>query len=126
MSNCLPSHTTSTVHDRSGYTFLRHYQFPKKKFDMGKLWKAAHAIVEKGGVPGSERPLCILELSRKVFPGTNGQESRKDRREEDMIRRVAAALAAVGSKSPLAIYENSFVKSYLELLDPSHSPPLPP
>lgn len=100
-----------------------HYQFPKNKFDTGKLWKAADAILGKGDMPGSERLLRILELSRKVVPGTNGEESRKDTREEDMIKRVAAVLAAVGSKSPLSVYDNSFVKQYLELLDPRHSPP---
>lgn len=44
-------------------------------------------------------------------------------RDEDMINRVFAVFAAVGSKSPLSIFDNERMKQYLARIAPGHSPP---
>ena len=44
----------------------------------------------------------------------------KNTREEDMINCVMAVLAAVGSKVPLSIFDNYYIKLYLRQLNPKH------
>lgn len=44
-------------------------------------------------------------------------------RVDDMVNRVFAVFAAVGSKSPLAIFDNERMKQYLRNIAPGHSPP---
>ncbi len=43
--------------------------------------------------------------------------------EIDMVKRVSAVLAEVGSKTPLSIFDNIFMRQYLKMLDPKYPPP---
>jgi hypothetical protein len=47
----------------------------------------------------------------------------KYKREEDMLNRVLAVFAAVGSKVPLSIFDNDYIKAYIHQLDPKHQRP---
>ena len=47
----------------------------------------------------------------------------KYKREEDMLNRVLAVFAAVGSKVPLSIFDNDYIKAYIHQLDPKHRQP---
>lgn len=113
-----------TEHKFSDYTFLWHYQFAKNKFDTGKLWKVARVVVAENRT-GANRLRRILKLDNKsVGQGIDG-EGFKYPRTIDMVNRVAAVRAAVASKTPLAVWDNDMMKSYIKMINPKHSTPYP-
>ena len=87
------------------------------------MWKVSQKIVDDE-LPGW-RCLChILRLAKKQVPsGDVGSQAQKYPRALDMTRRVSVAKAAISSKTPMSIYDNVHMKSYLEKLDNRHLPP---
>lgn len=91
----------------------------KRAFEKGKLWKVVRRVVklEKRGAP---RLLCILRLARK---DVESGALTKHPREEDMVKRVLGVMAAVSSRFPLSVFNNSYFRLYTTALDPMHRPP---
>ncbi len=54
---------------------------------------------------------------------TADHDGTKYTRDEDMVLRVKGVIAAVGSKIPLAIFDNIFMRIYLNSLNSKHRPP---
>jgi hypothetical protein len=65
----------------------------------------------------------ILRLLGKHSGVDNEKFSGKYPQYVDMVNRVAAAKAAVASKTPLIVFDNPQMREYLCKLDPKHSPP---
>ena len=96
-------------HNKQGYDY----------FDRSTLWAQAKKIV-KAGLPGSPRleKIFLLKSGKGGVP-----KDAKLSRDEDMINRVYAVMAAVSSKSPLSIFDNDRMLQYLGRIAPGHSPP---
>merc|ERR1712232_1246679 len=91
-------------------SFVWHHKQGHDYFDRSTLWKMSEKIqIEKWS--GSGRLAKIDELKSGISGGVPG--GAKMSRDEDMVNRVYAVLAAVGSKSPLAIFDNERMKQYL-------------
>ena len=82
-------------------TFVWHHKQGHDYFDRSTLWKQSEKIQSENW-PGSVRLAKIDEL--KSGSSVGGPGGAKMSRDEDMVNRVFAVLAAVGSKSPLAIF----------------------
>jgi len=100
--------------------FVWHHKQGHDYFDRSTLWKQSEKIQSENW-PGSVRLAKIDELKSGSLVG--GPGGAKMSRDEDMVNRVFAVLAAVGSKSPLAIFDNERMKQYLGRIAPGHSPP---
>jgi hypothetical protein len=109
-------------HNHSDYSWTRHYNFGKGKFDSEKLYKVARSIIASNK-PRSRHISHILRLLGKHTCIINGDSEGKYPQEVDMVNRVAAVKAAIASKSPLSLFGNPQMKEYLCKLDPKHSPP---
>jgi hypothetical protein len=109
-------------HKHSDYCFAWHYHYVTAKFDSGKLYKVARAIIASNK-PGSKRLRHILHLLGKNLSTSYDDAACKYPRELDMLNRVAAVKAAVASKTPLSFFDNPQMSEYLRKLDPKHSPP---
>lgn len=122
-----------TEHKYSDYEFEWHCKVRKEKegrakeeekddddFVTDKPWKAARAIISKGSA-GSNRLRYLLACDGKSL--STAGDGAKYSREEDMINRVLAVMAAVGSNVPLSIFDNAMFKTYLHALDSKHRTP---
>jgi hypothetical protein len=109
-------------HISSGYEFEWPHKVDKPEFVTDKLWKAGRAII-KAKKEGWERIECIISQAGKAVFNTIDHDGTKYSRGEDMENRVRAVIAAIGSKVPLAIFDNEFMKIYLHGLDSKHQTP---
>ena len=107
-------------HKHSGYTFIWHRLYGKTSFVTDRLWKTVPVIVLRNS-PGSERLKLIMKYSKKSLDSS--EETAKYPRDVDMVNRVAAVFGGVGAKVPLAVFDNWFMKDYINGLDPKHSVP---
>ena len=83
--------------------FTWHYKHGQNYFDNSTLWRQCKEIVARN-YPGSIRLAKIMELSDKGGIGLRVKVTR----DEDMINRVCAVKAALGTKSPLSIFDDEF------------------
>ena len=110
-------------HKYSDFGFTWHHKLTKPMYDTSTIWKAANAVMKKGN-PGTVRLLHIMNLTKKrSAEEEEGLSALKFTREEDMPHRVRAVLATVGTKQPSAIFDNRFMQSYLNGLEPRHRVP---
>ena len=119
----LPFKTESIEHKYSDYSWDWHCKFGKRgQFQTDKLWKVARAIMSQN-LMGAIRLKHIFKLYN-IDAGPNSDGAvQKYKREEDMLNRVLAVFAAVGSKVPLSIFDNDYIKAYIHQLDPKHRRP---
>ena len=85
-----------------------------------RLWKAARTI-HASDQPGADRLKMILNYAKKPL-GTSDPLT-KFPRETDMVNRVASVFAVVGSKCSLGLFDNVFMRDYLDGLETKHTPP---
>lgn len=112
----------NTEHRHSDYVWTWHCKFGKPgEFETDKLWKVTRAVI-KSMAPGFIRLKHILKLSGKGI-GLGSDDGLKYRREDDMMNRVLAVMAAICSKFPLSVYDNEVMRWYLNELNPKHRPP---
>lgn len=78
--------------------------------------------IRSKGLAGSKRLDVIEQIQSGYSRGGVGREQ-KSSRDDDMVHRVLAVLAAVGSKSPLSIFDNTHFLNYLAKIAPQHTPP---
>ena len=78
--------------------------------------------IRKNDLPGSIRLAAIDQIKSEFSRGGVSKEQ-KSSRDEDMINRVFAVKAAVGTKSPLSIFDNTFFLNYLAKIALQHSLP---
>ena len=109
-------------HKHSSHKFVWHHKLNKEEFDTSTIWKQVDPIVKKG-VPGFLRIRLIYELQKIRTGRSLNSDDAAYAREVDMVFRVYAVLAAVGSKQPLSIFDNVFMRSYINKLNPRHRPP---
>lgn len=82
----------------------------------------ARRIIERENF-GFIRLKLILKLGRMDKSEDSTEGFTKHSREEEILRRVNAVLAAVASNVPLSIFSNDYWRIYLKSLDPMHNPP---
>ena len=112
----------SIEHRHSDYVWTWHCKFGKPgEFETDKLWKVTRAVI-KSMAPGFIHLKHILKLSGKGI-GLGSDDGLKYRREDDMMNRVLAVMAAICSKFPLSVYDNEVMRWYLNELNPKHRPP---
>ena len=122
-----------TEHKHSDYEFEWHCKVKTEKegrakeeekdeddFVTDRPWKAARAIISRGSA-GTKRLTYLLSFGGKSLSTAEGAKYYS--RGEDMVNRVLAVMAAVGSNVPLAIFDNAMFKTYLRRLDSKHRTP---
>ena len=72
----------------------------------------ARAIISSRG-DGCERLSHLLAADGKALSSTADRDGTKYTREEDMVNRVMAVIAIVGSNMPLSIFDNAMLQNYL-------------
>ncbi|KAL7476074.1 hypothetical protein ACHAW6_004774 [Cyclotella cf. meneghiniana] len=106
-------------HRHSDYVWTWHCKFGKPgEFETDKLWKVTRAVI-KSMAPGFIHLKHILKLSGKSI-GLRSDDAPKYRREDDMMNRVLAVIAAICSKFPLSVYDNEVMRWYPNELNPKH------
>ena len=105
-------------HKHSQHTFTWYHKQAKAQFNTSQLRKAAKQV-NNMKFPGFHRVSYLLNLvSRDV---THNDINAKYLRDKDIRLRVKAYLAAVGSNSPLSIFDNPFMQEYISDLNPRYS-----
>ena len=67
----------------------------------------------------------IFEISGKADVVTQeGTTEKKYSRDEDMVKRVLAVIAAISSNFPLSVLGDTNFRNYTASLDPRHKPPM--
>ena len=72
-------------------------------------------------MPGYKRLKLIMDYGKKPIDSLDVHAV--DSRETDMPKRVMAIKASIGSKTPLALFDNFFVRDYIKKLDPKQTLP---
>lgn len=108
------------THKHSGYNFTWHRKVGKTAFQRDRLYKAARVIINKKS-PGYERLTLIMNYGEKSTSSSDGHS--KYPRGVDMVKRVGAVFAAVGTKLPLGVFDNHHFSAYIRSLDSKHCPP---
>ena len=110
-------------HKYSDYVFWRHLEFDKDYFKKSKLWDAGRTIIGRK-LRGYERMQRIMEISGKAgVVAADGTFEKKYSRDEDIVKRVLAVIAAISSNIPLAVLSDVNFRNYTSALDPKHKPP---
>ena len=99
--------------------FVWHYKQGQDFFDRSTLWKQSLKIQSESW-PGSARLANINEFKSGNSGGVLG--GAKMSRDQDMVNQVFAVFAAIGSKSPLAIFDNERMEQYLRNIALGHAP----
>ena len=107
-------------HKHSNHEFLWHRQFGKTSFVCDQLYKATQHIIAKE-IPGHKWLSLCMQYGVKAVESTSTYACYA--RNEDMIHRVNAIIAAVGSINTLSVFDNVFMREYLKGLDPKQKPP---
>jgi hypothetical protein len=76
--------------------------------------------IKKQEKPGWERLAFLIKADGKPLETTADHDGTKYTRDEDMVLCVKGVIAAVGSKIPLAIFDNIFMRLYLNSLNSKH------
>ena len=95
----------------------------KDYFKKSKLWDAGRTVISRK-LKGYERMQRIFEISGKADVVTpEGTTEKKYTRDEDMVKRVLAVIAAISSNVPLSVLSDTNFRNYTASLDPRHKPP---
>lgn len=117
--------TRHQAHKLSDYPkFELYHKVNKPEFKRDKIWTASRVIIEKK-LRGYERLRFLLDKAKKAISSTADHDGTRYTRDEDMVYRVLAVLAAIGSKTPLSIFDNRFMKNYTSALNSKHRTPYP-
>ena len=107
-------------HILSGYKYTWHHKPDKQEFQRDRIWKAARCVRDKK-LLGYKRVDFILNLKNK--PCIAGSNLERRSRERDMVLRVKATLAIASGSHSLYLFQEDYMRDYLQSLDPRHTPP---
>jgi hypothetical protein len=107
-------------HKHSSYDFLWHKQYGKTNFVKEKLYKATRMIISRK-LDSHKCLTKIMQYGKKPLDASDVNVVYP--REIDMVKRVFAVFAGVGSKTSLSIFDNVFIRQYLKMLGPKHTTP---
>ncbi len=109
-------------HTHSKYEIEWHCRFGTDKFQTDRLWKAGRAIISSH-IDGYERLSHLLAADGKALASTPNHNGTKYTWEKDMVKRVMAVMAIVGSNMPLSIFDNKMFQNYLQFLNSKYRTP---
>ena len=87
------------------------------------MWDAGRTVIGRK-LRGYERLQRIFEINGKsdiVKP--QGKVEKKYTRDEDIVKRVMAVIAAISCNFPLSVLSDVNFRNYTSSLDPKHKPP---
>jgi hypothetical protein len=108
------------IHKFSSYQFMWQQNVGKTDFEKHRLYKATRQIIAEQR-DGYERLKAIMQYMNRPVDADDANAFYT--RDEDMVNRVNSVAGSVGSKTPLGIFDNNFIRKYLKGLNSKHRPP---